>query len=519
MRRRPLTIPEILNWADIHREASGKWPTQTSGCILGARFETWLGVASALREGLRSLPGGSSLAQLLTEKRGARNHLDLPPFSEQQILLWADAHHQRYKKWPQTGSGAIADSGGETWSRVNQALNHGLRGMPGGVTLARFLKENRGVRISHEPPALTEEKILQWADAYHDRTGDWPNRESGPIADSPEDMWSAIHMALKNGLRQLPGGTTLAKLLAEKRGVPHSRMRPDLCAEIILVWADAFHQRTGKWPNQRSGPIPEAPPETWCSVAGALRQNARGLGLTMGLSLAELLARERGVRNIQSLPRFRTKEIVRWAKAYHQRTGQWPTSASGSIPEAPGDTWLAVESALRVGCRGFRRGGSSLAKVLAEFVGLRNIQDLPPLSKRKIIAWADAYHERTGEWPNESDGAVTDAPGENWVSIDDALRRGRRNLQAGSSLARLLAKKRGVRNIADLPPLTEQEILQWADLHFQRTGSLPTRYSGQVMDAPGESWAAIQVALRSGRRNLPGQSSLAKLLKEAGNKS
>ena len=69
IRRRPLTIPEILTWADRYRADTGKWPTQHSGSILGALFETWLGVDAALRHGLRTLPGGSSLAQLLAKKR------------------------------------------------------------------------------------------------------------------------------------------------------------------------------------------------------------------------------------------------------------------------------------------------------------------------------------------------------------------------------------------------------------------------------------------------------------------
>src|SRR6266700_6379648 len=72
LRRRPLTVEEILNWADAHRETTGKWPTKSSGPILHARFENWLTVDNALRQGLRGLHGKCSLAQLLAEHRGAR---------------------------------------------------------------------------------------------------------------------------------------------------------------------------------------------------------------------------------------------------------------------------------------------------------------------------------------------------------------------------------------------------------------------------------------------------------------
>ena len=100
LRRRPLSTREILAWASAHREITGKWPTKSSGGIIGARFETWHGVDNALRLGLRGLPGGSSLAQLLAEHEGVRNIHDLPPLSEQQILQWADEHHQRTGSWP-----------------------------------------------------------------------------------------------------------------------------------------------------------------------------------------------------------------------------------------------------------------------------------------------------------------------------------------------------------------------------------------------------------------------------------
>jgi hypothetical protein len=141
------------------------------------------------------------------------------------------------------------------------------------------------------------------------------------------------------------------------------------------------------------------------------------------------------------------------------------------------------------------------------------------LSKRKILVWADAHHERKGEYPNTNSGPVTDAPGERWDLIDNALRAGHRGLPGGSSLLQLLVKKRGVRNTANLPPLTEEGIRQWAELHFQCTGSLPKYYSGPIADAPGETWSAVDNSLRFGKRGLAGESSLAKLLKAAGKNS
>jgi hypothetical protein len=511
MRRRPLTITEILLWSAHHRAVTGKWPTKDSGCIIGALFETWSAVDTALRDGLRTLPGGSSLAQLLAEKRGVRNIRDLPALTEEQILEWADIYFRRNGSWPTIASGAIANSGGETWRRVDQALRSGIRDLPGGSSLARLLKEHRGVRNRKQLPPLTEEKVWQWAQARQERTGEWPDAKSGPITDSPGDTWLAVDMALRHGRRKMPGGSSLARFLAAKRGLQN---RPDLSVELILAWADAFFARTGRWPNLESGPILEAPEETWGGVNHALRRKSRGL--TVKCTLAKLLAEERGVRNLVNMPRLKRKQIIRWAKAHFRRTRQWPTSDSGSIHEAPGETWAAVDAALNQGLRGLRPAGSSLAKLLAESVGKVNTHDMLPLSKKKILAWAVAHHERTGLWPTTNSGPVTDVPGERWDLIDNALRVGHRGLPGGSSLLQLLVKKLGVRNTANLPPLTEEEILHWANCHFQRTGFWPKYDSGAIQDAPGETWGAVENALRFGRRGMPGGSSLAKLLKAAG---
>jgi hypothetical protein len=228
--------------------------------------------------------------------------------THQQILDWADEFYQRTGSWPTAASGTIANSGGETWNRVDQALRKGVRGLPGGSSLARLLKMHRGVRNRKQLPPFTEEIILEWADAHFQRTGEWPHRNSGPITDSPGDTWMAVDMALCKGRRQLPGGSSLAHLLAEKRGVPHRSNRRDLTIELILAWADAFFARTGRWPNLASGPILEAPDETWCGVNHALRSNTRGL--TRGCTLAKLLAEERGVRNLVSVPRLHRKQIL-----------------------------------------------------------------------------------------------------------------------------------------------------------------------------------------------------------------
>jgi hypothetical protein len=511
MRRHPLTIREILSWADAYRETTGNWPTRNSGSIRGVLGETWARVDRALHRGLRGLPGDLSLAQLLADQRGKRHRHYLPPLSEEQILAWADAHFHRTSQWPTRKSGRLADDPKENWSAIDGALRHGTRGLPGGSSLARLLSAQRGLRNRQDLPPLTEAQILAWADAHQQRTGNWPSNDSGAIVEASGETWSGIAVALHQGHRGLPGGSSLAWLLAEQRGVVNGYCRLPLSADQILIWADAFHQRTGQWPNLDSGPIPEAPNETWHAINKALRHGWRGLA--GGTSLAQLLASQRGVRNQTSVPRLRRKQILAWADAYRRRSGDWPSKNSGSIHEAPEETWAAVDAALQAGTRGLR-GGSSLASLLARARGRRNHVDLPPLTIKKLLAWADAYFARTGRWPRCKSGSIAEAPGETWKAVDAALREGRRGLPGGSSLTRLLARKRGARNPARLPPLSQEQILAWADAHRRRTGAWPHAETGAVAEAAGETWLGIDNALRCGRRGLESGSSLARLLEE-----
>ena len=123
MRRPPLTIPQILDWADAFHKRAGKWPRRDSGRIVGSLGETWQAIDLALKNCGRGLHvPGISLAQLLAEKRGVRNRMRLPRFTIRQIVAWTLAHHGRTGTWPTHYSGSIPEAPGETWLAVDQAL-------------------------------------------------------------------------------------------------------------------------------------------------------------------------------------------------------------------------------------------------------------------------------------------------------------------------------------------------------------------------------------------------------------
>jgi hypothetical protein len=217
--RPSLSYPQILAWADAHHARTGRWPTANSGRVWENRRENWNAISAALDKGLRGLPGGLTLAQFLAAARGVRNKVEPRRLRVRQILRWADAHHARHGTWPVRMSGAIPNSGGESWAGVDIALSRGIGGFPGGSSLRQFLTEWRGesIQFPHEPERkLTVAQILLWADEHFARHRRWPASRSGrrPKLD---ETWRNINLALIHGRRGLAGGSSLARLLEEHR--------------------------------------------------------------------------------------------------------------------------------------------------------------------------------------------------------------------------------------------------------------------------------------------------------------
>lgn len=364
-RKARLSIPKILAWADDYYRRHGTWPTARSGRIVGD--ETWQKVDAALHSGCRGLPGGSTLATELNQRRGIRVRYHLTRFSEAEIFRWAQAHRQRTGRWPAAGHGLIPESPGDTWGGVSAALQYGQRGLKSGSSLSKFLEKRGIARYGRKRPVLTRQQIVSWAKAFHARHGHWPLASSGPIPESPEDTWYGIDIVLTHGGRGLTERLSLAKLLAAEGlkcpwgGLPLTR-------EMILKWADAYYRKHHEWPGIQSGAIPESPGDTWKIIDLALRKESRTL--RRKISLFTLLKKYRGAyRGLNRRPmqgseakRLGMDKVKLMANAHRKRTGAWPHLASGEIPGENGLTWRTVDMALRIGYRGLP-GGTSLARM------------------------------------------------------------------------------------------------------------------------------------------------------------
>jgi hypothetical protein len=190
------------------------------------------------------------------------------------------------------------------------------------------------------------------------------------VAEGLEETWAAVNMALRNGDRGLPGGSSLARLLCEHRPVRPKR----LSLPKIRTWARAHREATSRWPDSNAGPVRGIPDENWRAVDIALRLGRRGL--PGGSSLTILFGRSLDPAAQGTRPDLTVEQVLAWADAHRAATGHWPTASTGPIHGAPGEKWVNLEAALRLGRRGLP-SGTNLTRLITEHRGNRALSEEP----------------------------------------------------------------------------------------------------------------------------------------------
>jgi hypothetical protein len=138
----------------------------------------------------------------------------LPRLVKKQILAWVDAYFSEHGQWPKSRSCKIEGTN-ETWYAVGDAMRAGRLGFSGRSSLVQFLHQYREVQPYHQPSQvqITEKEIIRWAKEHHATTGRWPGCMEQVMVEESGLTWRRIDSALRLGLRGLPGGSSLCRLL------------------------------------------------------------------------------------------------------------------------------------------------------------------------------------------------------------------------------------------------------------------------------------------------------------------
>lgn len=206
------------------------------------------------------------------------------------------------------------------------------------------------------------------------------------------------------------------------------------------------------------------------------------------------------LRNASGAP-LTIKGIVNWIRTWREENKKNPTVLSGNIPGTD-ETWAGIDQALSKGSRGLA-GGSSLAKLIEQVFGDRNMASLPTLSRKVLSKWVSDWRKsNNGKYPNKNSGAIPGTNGETWANINAAIVDERRGLVGYRSLADFVHREFGARLRYRLPDLSVPGIVVWLESHWQIEGEFPSRNSGDIPGTDGETWGSVFSAAHNGRRGL-----------------
>jgi len=298
-----------------------------------------------------------------------------------------------------------------------------------------------------------------------------------------------------------------------------------------MRWVKLFHEKEHKWPSTRDKVVWEkdgagqwnvVPNMSWLMIHQGLYTARYGLGSQKKMTLTQF-------RHLHGLHSNLSEEkIIGWMKLHYEKEGDWPHQTSprvwdrnaGEWTEVKGETWQAINLALRAAGRGLLKK-SSLAQLRTAHGLTDPPKDHNPLSEEKIVKWIELYREKEANWPSRYGKVVwdKDAEGkwvrvgdETWTSIDRALYHGHRGLEEskGSSIAKL-RQKYGL-SAQPKNALTESQLVRWIRLFRENEGRWPTQASTTVWDrddksrqwsvVANENWNKINHALFYGIRGL-----------------
>ena len=458
----PLIKDMIVKWVTQHIAKHGEKPLRSSGPVEFATDDyegiTWAAVDSAFKQGSRGLPCGSSLASFIEEEFGIVNPANLVPLTEEMIVQWVTQYIEKSNKKPSRDSGvvdfAVIPYEGITWALIDAALKGGSRGLPEGSSLTKLIEKKFGIRGYHSPPPLPKELIISWVEKFIEKYGRKPTKIDRVVefADREHNgiTWGAIDMVLWRGDRGFVKGSSLAGLIQEALKIRSQGDLVPLTIDIITSWISKHIERYQEPPKVNSGLV-EFSTEghegiKWSNVQAALFSGLRGL--PGGSSLAALIQEKFGIMNPADLPSLSEKIIVQWVEQHIAKYERKPKQLTGVVEFASGGykgiTWLAINTVLDKGGRGFS-GGSSLAELIKKKFGIQNRADLPDFSEEKIIQWIQQYFQKYGKSPTNKSKLVEFAEeehrGTTWGAIDSALSKGARGLPGGSTLSQFIKEE------------------------------------------------------------------------------
>lgn len=299
--------------------------------------------------------------------------------------------------------------------------------------------------------------------------------------------------------------------------------RSPLPLNLVLDWARKFNEKYGRKPRKKDGIVEFAKGEyqgiTWNAINTASIRGHRGL--PKGLSLADLMKMEFGIKNPKNTPTLTEAEIKELIKRFIELHGRKPQATDGQVESIEDITWENIDRRLRDGQCGLP-GGSSLSMFIEQHFGIRDQVNVPEIPLTLIHNWVQSHLDKYKSKPIAKSGKVDFARGAyqniSWHSVNQALKAGKCGLPVGTTLSSFIQFEFGIKNPKRAEPIPEEKVVLWIQKFIEKNNRKPKVNDGVIEFAEdqfsGLKWRLLNNYLSKGGRGFPGGSSLAKLIEK-----
>lgn len=138
--KKDLDVSMIIKELKKYHKKNKKYPNKRDASFFLADGTSATSLDQALRMGFRGLDGGSSLAKLIEEISGKPSHTNKMKLTESIIKKEIISFYMKNKQYP-TQCSKESKPFGSTWVSIDLALRSGFRGLEGGSSLSKLVKE------------------------------------------------------------------------------------------------------------------------------------------------------------------------------------------------------------------------------------------------------------------------------------------------------------------------------------------------------------------------------------------
>lgn len=323
----------------------------------------WCTIDAALKNGRRSLPGGSSLTKLIIENfpgSKPRTRRGKYKITVEMLEKYIFEFFEQNQHYPNSVTQELISNEifGKSWKDIDVCLRNGkIIGLEEKSSLIKFTNDHFGDVNKASVGTLYVKNVVKYLTNFYNKYDYYPSAiENKEVTGGPTYLtWNKIHKALYHGYYGLPGGSSLAEVKEKYLGQINKNNLPPWTEEEVALAMYKFFCLYGYYPGSRERfAVPGYPDDSWIRLNLALQQGKRGFGKeNKGNSLALVAEKYFRRRNQANLSKLDEQELLSNILEFYKENCYYPNNKTKlSVPNMPNENWATLSYALRYKTRG-----------------------------------------------------------------------------------------------------------------------------------------------------------------------